>query len=753
MPLPELPASRRRYLQVGPPSPRPSGRSTPSLKDRIISRQSKSGKSERNNSREPELPSSHDRHLQAEPSSPIPQSRSTPSLNDRTISWQSKSGESEHNDTRELPAPTRSQQPPPRRSRWLRAVEQKPVSAWGRWARAMDTDILAAIEKDAKKAAQEVVHEQYKREMTRLRKRAVARWQRLRDWIFTEFAKDRWRRIIDRAALRRLREQREQERAAREAAAIAEAARQRVMQAEDRIRCLAHKVERRRVAGMRELVLKQRLEQERERQEALLAKQRELELAKELERREAERQAQLAAAKLEQLEYERAMLERLQAAKKKRPATVDPSVWLKAQQPDFVAWSAWPPMRRADREKLAADSKSTEADHDACINGHFADGNAVRPITPIVPPPRNTITPPRRDPVGRQELSAAQPLNATPLWPPELMRATPRTPESTRRTMIAKAGVGLGADLPYATHTTVTPVRIARIGRRGQSMRELHPVNRPVKGTVPFYAPGLLMPVPPPSPTRHMRPRGSTGDSTRYLSNTMNGGPPHLLPILKATDLSAVLDMAGVDFRKWDDGLFRQLLDELVSLEAVVFSVQQQESVSTQAQLDISTNTPPLNSHVILKRNVLYVHVLSDCGRYELMQTIYDAGRVEHRRICARLTDRMSPASVAVALVSEALGVAEDAVNQLDALPIVSQSGSSACAYPGISCEHIFYVLRLGVEGLPPHGFRSQRMEWTWRSAAVSRPPSRMRLSPRPSLSGSAVNLGRLQSSVSLPEF
>jgi len=347
---------------------------------------------------------------------------------------------------------------------------------------------------------------------------------------------------------------------------------------------------------------------------------------------------------------------------------------------------------------------------------------------------------------------------APPPAPPRTPPRTPNTPNSSRfhsaKRMVPE--LALITTPPDATPTTrswsslrrsqagLSPVRIAGSPRRGHQIREL----QPVEGTVPFHSPGVLAPLQQPSNARHSRPptRGATGDCARSLADTMEGGDPHLLPVVDMVDLRAVLELAGLTMEAWPDDSARQLLDELTSLEAALFSAQSENgrpsSQRRPQRIHEFFGGPPLSPHLLLKRRVLYVHVLSECGRHELMQKVEaEDGRVEYLRICARLTDRMAPASYAVSLVAEALGMTEDAVTQLDAHPTVSLSDAAPCAYPGIRCEHTFVVLRVSVEGLPAHGLRSRRVEWAWRPAAASRSSSpRTGRESRPSTSSSEMS-------------
>ena len=262
------------------------------------------------------------------------------------------------------------------------------------------------------------------------------------------------------------------------------------------------------------------------------------------------------------------------------------------------------------------------------------------------------------------------------------------------------------------------------------------PQLQPIKGLVPFHTPGLLPPLQQPLvfalPQRTARAegRGVESECARHLTKTMAGGPPHILPVAELHDLKAVLAIANIAVELWPDGALRELFDELTSLEAVLFSSQAAETKHGAARPSQRPPSPfdSLCSHLLLKRKVLYIHLLSDCGRLELMQRTVEDGKVEHSRICARLTDRTPPASLAVALIAEALGVQHDAVLQLDPYPIVSQGDVAPCAYPGVRCETTSYDLRMSVEGLPSHGLRKHGVDWVWRPAAAVRAP---RNSPR----------------------
>ena len=642
-------------------------------------------------------------------------------------------------------------------------------TGWGKFKAAMEDagkdDILEAIEKDVEKAQRVVEHKQ----RIQMQMRISSLWEKLRSYVRKTFKPKGWRELIDFEALQLLRDERDRERE-REREELA-----RRLREEAALRALEAAEEERRRRASRELLQQQREEWEadqrrktaekvRRQNEAEARSEQELaahrrmtqlyatESQKQLAAKRAreKREADLAARRQARLDKKLRLLEKLTKIKG-RPSNISLTSWL-GRNPEYVPHSQWPPLKPDQKREKVVNCRSG-LDKDAKVEASFVQQKAIVPAAAVLPQ-----QPPQRQMmvrVVRPEV-IIRPVSPSPKPPPN---SRPNTAHTAARELLAvginsSSGdlrprtptrlpeLSLGDGLPNATPITKSwsnlrkkqaGAAIVTLGRSASAAS----LDQPVKGTVPFTSPGLLTPAQKKAHARKTGPitRGSTGDCGRLLSETMEGGQAHLLPVADIIDLQIVLVLAGIECYSWADGRLVELLDELTSLDACFNSVKSDTLRPSHNAAPWEEDPFPLCPHLLLKRKVLYVHVLSDCGELELMQRIEaNDGRVEHRRICARVTDRMAPARFAVSLVAEALGVEEDTVRQLDAHPIVSQSDPAPCTYPAVLCEHLFYVIRLHVEGLPQkHGFSTQGADWAWKPAAVGRSAHRLRHSPRPS--------------------
>ena len=235
-----------------------------------------------------------------------------------------------------------------------------------------------------------------------------------------------------------------------------------------------------------------------------------------------------------------------------------------------------------------------------------------------------------------------------------------------------------------------------------------------------------------------------TRGCVRFFDATMAGGKPHLLPVFDRAELQDVLLAAEMRFERWEAGVFDALLNELISVKANLFSAHpgHDESGLSRAHAwrsleHFGQNAPPLCPYLLLKRKVAVVHIIdSTDGTAELVQvenpTLGEGersvggamwpGPVVYRRLSTPLVDGIKPAGAAVDLVGRTLGIPVASVRLLDTHPKVIRGSSDRCAYPGLGCEHTFYVVRVAIDKLPSHPFSTRRMQWTWVKAQERRP-------------------------------
>ena len=480
-----------------------------------------------------------------------------------------------------------------------------------------------------------------------------------------------WRELIDFEALQLLRDERDRERE-REREELA-----RRLREEAALRALEAAEEERRRRASRELLQQQREEWEadqrrktaekvRRQNEAEARSEQELaahrrmtqlyatESQKQLAAKRAreKREADLAARRQARLDKKLRLLEKLTKIKG-RPSNISLTSWL-GRNPEYVPHSQWPPLKPDQKREKVVNCRSG-LDKDAKVEASFVQQKAIVPAAAVLPQ-----QPPQRQMmvrVVRPEV-IIRPVSPSPKPPPN---SRPNTAHTAARELLAvginsSSGdlrprtptrlpeLSLGDGLPNATPITKSwsnlrkkqaGAAIVTLGRSASAAS----LDQPVKGTVPFTSPGLLTPAQKKAHARKTGPitRGSTGDCGRLLSETMEGGQAHLLPVADIIDLQIVLVLAGIECYSWADGRLVELLDELTSLDACFNSVKSETLRPSHNAAPWEEDPFPLCPHLLLKRKVLYVHVLSDCGELELMQRIEaNDGRVEHRRICAR---------------------------------------------------------------------------------------------------------------------
>jgi hypothetical protein len=243
---------------------------------------------------------------------------------------------------------------------------------------------------------------------------------------------------------------------------------------------------------------------------------------------------------------------------------------------------------------------------------------------------------------------------------------------------------------------------------------------------------------------RKLVPIGASRGCVRFLSETIAGGPPKLLPVVSLDDLQQVLRLARVRIDHWGERLVTALFAELDSLSATLFSDAPQSQPfawhdDREHGADADDDAPLLCPYLLLKRKSVVVHVLNTSTAMELVQLKAPPSKnnpkkaggadddrgatVMHERLSARLKDRTPPTQVAVELVSSALGVPHQTVRLLDEHPTLKRIGSQRCVYPGLCSEQTCYILRVSVEGLPTHPFRTQQVDWAWLPLSGSRRP------------------------------
>ena len=317
----------------------------------------------------------------------------------------------------------------------------------------------------------------------------------------------------------------------------------------------------------------------------------------------------------------------------------------------------------------------------------------------------------------------------------------------------------------------------------------------------------------------------------RFLADTMEGGPSHMLPVVSVDDLREVLSYASIrtwSYEPWTARILSALFAELFTRQATLFSHQEagpnpnemMPLAWREEESDELAEEMPLCPHLVLKRKVVIVHVLNPAGTMELVKLTREKGAshddivdawvssrigaqppsspskfggspapsptrfgavsptrfgtpsptsfggaqsptpsrfgalsptapspwspaspsppglrstfseprlttispipeaaatVRHRRPNARLTDGTAPIQLAKDILRDTLGVPEAEIRMLDPQPIISRSKPlRRCAYPGIGCEQLSYVVRVCIDRLPQHNFSAQKVEWVW---------------------------------------
>ena len=217
-----------------------------------------------------------------------------------------------------------------------------------------------------------------------------------------------------------------------------------------------------------------------------------------------------------------------------------------------------------------------------------------------------------------------------------------------------------------------------------------------------------------------------TRGCTRFLEATMQGGPGHLLPVSEVSDLREVLKAAQVRTEHWNMDTCHALLRELATMNATLFSINPWFdddvlglfSLRPEPMTDI-----PLCPHLLLKRKLAVIHIVNavknPTAELVLVDSATESNRGDtasvYRRLSTGLHDTTGPTSVAVEAVSEALGMPAAEVHSVSPFPQIVQSGGwDTCAYPGLGCEHLFYVVRVCVNALPSCTFSARGREWTW---------------------------------------
>lgn len=409
----------------------------------------------------------------------------------------------------------------------------------------------------------------------------------------------------------------------------------------------------------------------------------------------------------------RAALDLLQQMKRQ-------SSWLSGQavsqfSPNSLPWQTFRPKRgELDRKQ------NHRASAEAAVVGSFVDALAVRPKTPV----RVTIAP------DASNFGTGTSTSGLSISSPFLSAATFRPTRSEEAlTTVHRSGRS-------KPHRGLSSAHIST---------QLELTDKPVKGAVPFRSPGVLAPAQQYLP--QMSAQSEQSESMTYLAEAMSGGPSQLLPVVEINDLKEVLNTAGIGSPNNEAGerKAQKLFTELAALEAALFSRSNLsgERVHPDREWDIAANSfcgnwgvfrprtqgvgvapsastslednsaeSELCPHLVLKRKVLTVHLVSADGRLELLQWVSDQS--VYRRIRARLTDRSSPARVAVALVRKLFGVEVTQIRELDTHPLVVQRPPERCYYPCLRCEETHFVVRLHVEGLVRHSFRNHTGDWGW---------------------------------------
>ena len=271
----------------------------------------------------------------------------------------------------------------------------------------------------------------------------------------------------------------------------------------------------------------------------------------------------------------------------------------------------------------------------------------------------------------------------------------------------------------------------------------------------------------------------------RFLLDTMEGGPSHLLPVVAIDDLREVLHHACTRPERWGRQLLGALFTELSMREANLFStLDVSGAVDELPQLapqpawrdDFEEHAreewrPGASPYLKLKRKIVVVHVLNSSGA-ELVQakyaevvtpvereegggsglrvglnqpkSMYDAvAPFRCRRLSGRLTDGTPPMRLVVNLIRSKMGIPESSVKLLDAEPAVTLI-EGRCQYPGLGCESMFYVVRISVNKLPSHAFRAKGVEWDWIRTRAKLRPEAISWSQRPETAATPGHLAEM---------
>ena len=205
----------------------------------------------------------------------------------------------------------------------------------------------------------------------------------------------------------------------------------------------------------------------------------------------------------------------------------------------------------------------------------------------------------------------------------------------------------------------------------------------------------------------------------RYLATTMQGGPPLYLFVCSLQELAIVLRFASISLERWAGEQLRMLYAELYSQDGLLYS---RRAPLLQRQLPFNDATcssvemHPVCPHLLLKRRLLTVQILSSNGEHELVVCKRDGG---WRRLTCRLKETSSPTLKATELVTRELCTPESWIKEVNWHSICEFEPTS---YPGLECERIHYIVRLSVADLPPppNRFFSTCMAHSGRDADIS---------------------------------
>ena len=546
--------------------------------------------------------------------------------------------------------------------------------------------------------------------------------------------------------------------------------------------------ERKRIHDLTMAALKKRADEEEARRLARMRAQAERDAREraEWERQEAERLRREAEerARREWMEEEAirmldqqftaeelaiAMGRRRKAAADLVPGLKQHPTWYSAKaltqySPNSIPWRAFQsapidfgrhgtiPIGAESRTARREPDENRKARAEAAVAASFVDSGVVRPKTPVLRPPTFL----RYSPRSPVPIRFVPPPPRTSLA--SLCSSRSLTALSPKRTIASRDSARTPNSLPAGRRGSSSTAHLmpghgARLG------------STPVKGMVPFSTPGVLAPVESHPELIRSGPKGQeVCTSIAYLAITMAGGSPQLLPIVDSDDLVVVLEMAGLKLKSWGEESVLRLFAELETLKAALSSYNEaaarealnrhpaptshveddggvRDAADEGEKMTSIDNLMNFSPHLLLKRRMLRVHVLSDDGQLELVRLVTGTGpwkRDSYERLSARLTDRDWPSRVAVALVMEALGVEEDQIKLLEAQPKVHERRiQQPAAYPGLRCERTLFVSRLHVIGLSPFGMG----DWVWRPFRYQAPPLPATSLSRPSSRSALVSM------------